>query len=235
MVSSKLTLLAFLPALATAAQLGINNWCGQTVYVAQSHCGSCDYGEEGKGKCLRDGGKPIAIAGGNGKGSERRIEYNRGGCGTSIKISKGDSSFRSGILQFEYNWPADGMYWDLSDLDGKGNGLVGTPFRNDNVKVSPTGAGEGQGTCLKIRCPAGKVCLDSYQHPADPNTRYCPANTGDMWLDLCQPNGGFNNKRETIAPAAVGGGVDRHHALNVPQEFRANEKVAEKREVAFTA
>lgn len=84
---------------------------------------------------------------------------------------------------------------DLSDLDGRGPGLVGTPFRNDNVKISPTGPGSGQGTCVKIRCAAGKVCLDSYQHPDDPNTKFCPLNTGDMWIDLCQPTSQFNSKR----------------------------------------
>ncbi len=64
-----------------------------------------------------------------------------------------------------------GLYWDLSDLDGSGPGLVGTPFYNYNVKVSPTGDGQGAGTCLQIKCPSGKVCLDAYQSPDEAKTR----------------------------------------------------------------
>ena len=36
------------------------------------------------------------------------------------------------------------MQWDLSDLEGTGSGLVGTPFAFDNVKNSPTGDGRAQ-------------------------------------------------------------------------------------------
>jgi hypothetical protein len=133
------------------------------------------------------------IPAGNGQSSMSNLGWIADGAGTSVKIAK-DSSF-SGVLQFEYAAGSGGVYWDLSDLDGAGAGLVGTPFAQDNVKVSPTGNGEGTGTCLKIRCSAGQVCLDSYQHPDDVNTRYCPGDTGDMFLDLCQPTDGFNNKR----------------------------------------
>lgn len=113
-----------------------------------------------------------------------------GGQGTSVKIAR-DASFRNGMLQFEYTIPNDGIYWDLSDLDGHTAGMTGSPFFHDNVKVSPTGAGRGQGTCLQIRCPAGKVCHDAYQRPNDVKTRFCPKNTGDMWIDLCQPTPQF--------------------------------------------
>jgi hypothetical protein len=126
------------------------------------------------------------------------LDWIANGDGTSVKISK-TSDFGSGILQFEYTMSSDGLYWDLSDLDGAGSGLVGTPFANDNVKVSPTGDGEGSGTCVKIRCAAGTVCTDAYQNPDDNNTRFCPADTGDMWLDLCEATDLFNNKiRRTI-------------------------------------
>jgi hypothetical protein len=92
-----------------------------------------------------------------------------------------------------------GLYWDLSNLDGAGAGLVGTPFAADNVKVSPTGNGAGAGTCLQIRCKANTVCLDAYQTPDDPKTRWCPANVGNFWIDLCQPLAGFNSKRGLLA------------------------------------
>jgi hypothetical protein len=80
-----------------------------------------------------------------------------------------------GALQFEYTISPDGIYWDLSDLDGRGPGLVGTPFSHDNVKVSPTGAGAGEGTCVKIRCPANTLCVDSYQSSDEAKTRVGPS------------------------------------------------------------
>jgi hypothetical protein len=43
------------------------------------------------------------------------------------------------------------------------------------------------------------VCLDAYQTPDDPKTRWCPANVGNFWIDLCQPLAGFNSKRGLLA------------------------------------
>ncbi|RAL58775.1 hypothetical protein DID88_009189 [Monilinia fructigena] len=71
---------------------------------------------------------------------------------------------------------------------------MGTPFMNDNVKVSPTGTGSGSGTCVKLKCPAGALCKDAYNTPDQEATRSCPLSTGTMWLDLCEPAGGFNRK-----------------------------------------
>ncbi|KAH7014575.1 uncharacterized protein B0I36DRAFT_369516 [Microdochium trichocladiopsis] len=188
MSSTKLALGALLAAMATGASAGslkIHSYCSSKVTVVLSHNGGCDYGTDSR--CIRDGSKPWTIS----SGATTAFNWITSGNGVSVKISKEGVN---GILQYEYAMATGqygGLYWDLSDLDGKGNGLVGTPFFNDNVKVSPTGNGEGQGTCVKIRCQAGKVCLDSYQHPDDPNTKWCPADTGDMWLDLCQPESSF--------------------------------------------
>ncbi|KAG9256200.1 uncharacterized protein F5Z01DRAFT_634529 [Emericellopsis atlantica] len=165
------------------SNLMINNWCGAGVSMVKSKYGNCDHGPDGR--CIRDGGVPWYIPPGSGQSI---LSHAWDGETVSLKLSKDGSP--PGVLQFEYSqtfgeW--GGIWWDLSDLDGSGNGLVGTPFRNDNVGVTPTGSGSGQGTCVKIRCGAGSVCLDSYQHPDDPNTKYCPLDTGDMWLDLCMP------------------------------------------------
>ncbi len=62
-------------------------------------------------------------------------------------------------------------YWDLSDLDGRGADLVGTPFANDNVKISPVGNGTGTGNCVPITCPAGQICVDAYLLPEETKTR----------------------------------------------------------------
>jgi hypothetical protein len=63
------------------------------------------------------------------------------------------------------------MFWDLSDLDGNGAALVGTPFAKDNVMITPVGEGTGVGTCVTLGCPAGQICLDAYQQPDDSDTR----------------------------------------------------------------
>ena len=72
---------------------------------------------------------------------------------------------RSKVLQLEYNLAWNGLWYDFSNLDGKGPNLVGTPFENDNVKVSPSGNGAGAGQCQDIRCKAGTVCWEAYQCP----------------------------------------------------------------------
>jgi len=193
MLTTTLTAVLGLLATTATATLNIHNYCNVPVQIYRSSGGSCNMGPNDKCQGT-SGAAPWTVS----SGSILRLDWIRDS-GTSIKISKNDADFRSGILQFEYTYASNsGIYWDLSDLDGKGAGLVGTPFRNDNVKISPTGNGSGQGTCVKVRCPAGNVCLDSYQHPDDPNTRWCPLNTGDLWVDLCQPNGEFNNKRQVV-------------------------------------
>lgn len=168
------------------ANLQINNWCSVGVSMVKSKGGSCDYGPDGT--CISQGGSPWYIPAGNG-GSILNHAWD--GSAVSLKFSKDGVS--SGVLQFEYTQDS-GIWWDLSDLDGSGAGLVGTPFANDNVGVTPTGNGAETGTCVKIRCAAGSVCLDSYQHPDDPNTKFCPLDTGDMWLDFCMPQDRFNQR-----------------------------------------
>ncbi|CAM1501405.1 Fc.00g105670.m01.CDS01 [Cosmosporella sp. VM-42] len=166
-----------------SARIQVHNWCGVPVNIMLSHNGSCDYGTNSK-VC---GSSPFVVNTNSVLGFDWIVD----GAGTSMKISKPGVA---GVLQFEYA-VSDGIYWDLSDLDGDGPGLVGTPFGYDNVKVTPTGNGFGSGTCLKIHCRAGQTCLDSYQHPDDKNTRWCPKDTGDMWIDLCQPDPDFSTKR----------------------------------------
>jgi hypothetical protein len=63
------------------------------------------------------------------------------------------------------------MFWDLSDLDGNGANMVGTPFTADNVKATPVGPGSGVGTCLTLSCAANDVCLAAYQQPDDVDTK----------------------------------------------------------------
>jgi Bys1 family protein len=97
------------------------------------------------------------------------IPWIKNGQGTSVKIAK-DSSFGK-ILQVEYTFTGPTLFWDLSNLDGSGASITGTPFAGDNVKISPSGAGVGSGTCKAIKCTADKTCADAYQHPDDTATK----------------------------------------------------------------
>ena len=63
------------------------------------------------------------------------------------------------------------LFWDLSNLDGAGSSVTGTPFASDNVKISPSGTGVGTGTCNVIKCTANQICADAYQHPDDTATK----------------------------------------------------------------
>lgn len=172
--------------------------CSQDVFIYISNNGGCDAGTNGA--CSTDANaSPWHIKAGNGAGSTLAFPWNTNGFGTSIKIAKtSDWKTTPSILQFEYTWTTgqfSGLYWDLSDLDGAGSGLVGTPFMQDNVKISPTGTGSGSGTCVKVVCPAGIVCKDAYNTPDQEATHTCPLNTAEMYLDLCEPTGPFNSKR----------------------------------------
>ncbi|KAK0390633.1 hypothetical protein NLU13_0137 [Sarocladium strictum] len=169
---SLLALLAIIsPFQIVLGDLVVNNHCRKDVTVVLSQNGGCDKGPDG---CTRDGSEPWKL-GGNKKKSVWRHAWQ--GDAVSVKIGK---KGKDGILQYEYSHNGAGLWWNLSDLDGKGPGLVGTPFRSDRVGITPSGEGSGQGNCVKIRCKPD-------ENPDDPKTRYCPKNTGDMTLDLCMP------------------------------------------------
>lgn len=177
-------------ATVSAGSLKINNWCSTDVYIKQSSSGSCDYGATGS--CAD---KPWVIKASNGKGNVMSLPWNRTTpAGTSVKIAK--TASLSQIIQMEYDF-SDQLYFDLSNLDGAGSGRTGTPFANDNVKVSPTGTGANIGNCIQIKCPAGQVCKKAYQAPDDHDTFVCPLNAGDIWVDLCEPTAPFNSRKRS--------------------------------------
>lgn len=101
----------------------------------------------------------------------------------SVKIARPGGA---GVLQLEYSL-ADHLYWDLSDLDGGGAGVVASPFRDAHVRITPTGNGanQGQNKCFTLDCPAGVTCQEAYQDPNQEATRACPADADALILDLC--------------------------------------------------
>ncbi|RDL36564.1 uncharacterized protein BP5553_05916 [Venustampulla echinocandica] len=163
-----------LVSLAFAA-IDIQNYCGNKVYIRESHNGGCDANPD-TGDC---DGDPLTIA----PGGQASINTIADGTGISIKISL-DFDFISGILQFEYA-VSDNFYFDLSDLDGISGGVVGAPFRSSNVRAVPTGPGAGSGTCKPILCPADVTCHAAYQLFDQEATKGCPDTTVFMDLDLC--------------------------------------------------
>ncbi|KAH8172877.1 hypothetical protein LIA77_07132 [Sarocladium implicatum] len=180
------TLMAGLLAQVAVADLVVKNWCKQQVTIKVSKEGGCDTGPDG---CTRDGNEPWRLKHGK-KPSIWRHKWN--GSAVSVKIGK---KGKKGILQYEYSNDAGGHWWNISDLDGKGGGLVGSPFRGNHVGVTVSGKGAGVGNCTNIRCPPHKVCHDSYQDPYEEKTRWCPRDTGDMTLDLCMPKKYFGDGR----------------------------------------
>jgi len=179
---------------ALAANWNFNNWCGIDIYIVQSHNGGCDAAPDGT--CISNGGQPLHIPASNGSPVSVQLASIADGAGTSVKIAKDPSMDMT--LQYEYtiaNGDAPGIYYDLSNLDGAGHGLVGTPFEHDNIKLSPTGSAVNTGACVPIRCQADQVCVESYQHPDDSNTKTCPLDIGDFNIDLCPPNTQFWQKR----------------------------------------
>jgi hypothetical protein len=163
-------------------KLVIKNHCNKDVFIRTSQGDQC---EMGKGGCINDGFKPWKVPKGKHTWSQEWL-----GMSVSVKISKDGEE---GILQYEYSHEPAGLWWNLSDLDGEGPGLVGTPFRADDVGITPSGNGYMVGDCVDIRCKANEVCLDSYQHPDDPKTRWCPTDTGVMHVDLCIPKKDFED------------------------------------------
>jgi hypothetical protein len=169
---------------------------------------------------LQPGAAPYTIKAGNGATSVSDFQYNvNPSGGSSIKIAK-DQSFGK-ILQFEYTVATDAFYWDLSDLDGAAASVTGSPFADQNVKVSPTGNGSGQNSCTQLKCPANQVCAGAYQKWDDNDTRSCPLETGIMWLDLCEPAAKFAQKREELLSADYEPEPGHRHRRSHARAFQA--------------
>ncbi|TVY27235.1 Secreted thaumatin-like protein cetA [Lachnellula hyalina] len=170
-------LVAIFAAPTLGNKINIMNWCSQDVTAWQSHNGDCDHGENGI--CSgRPGSAPFVIPANQ---HSIGIDLISDGAGSSIKMTfaNGDSHTP---LQYEYTIAGGNIYWDLSAID------------SENVKVTPTGNGVGQGSCTAIKCPANQFCGDAYNKPEDTKTKACPVDTGDMWVDLCMPTQSFKRQ-----------------------------------------
>jgi len=74
-------------------------------------------------------------------------------------------------LQYEYSVSNGTLFWDLSDIDGAGAASNGNPFYKQNVNITPTGKGIGEGTSKAFKCAANEVCEGAYNAPNDVKTR----------------------------------------------------------------
>ena len=145
--------------------------CPFDVYIYQSTDGGCDYGESSFDACSSNPSEcfgdsdlcftdPWVVA----DGGDISIPWIEDGLGTSMKIAT-NPDFDS-VVQFEYTW-SDGIYWDLSLLNGGVDGSVGTPFAGYSIVVGP-GENEG-GTCEAITC-LPDLCEGAYINPDDDDT-----------------------------------------------------------------
>lgn len=83
----------------------------------------------------------------------------------NIKMSK-VKDIEHGIFQFEYTLSNTTLFWDISDIDGTGDGVVGNIFADQNVQVTPTGD-LGSGNCHQVTCTKGTPCKGAYQQSDD--------------------------------------------------------------------
>lgn len=134
-----------------------------------------------------DGLPSVHLTAGQTESLPLQIDPHGLGAGTVLKISK---EGEPGILQYEYALTGS-YYWDLSAIDGN-------PFVEDRVHVVPTGNGAGDPTnrCVALTCEPG-ACADTYSFPEQDATRSCPADTGDVILDLCSVD-----PVQAVAPAS---------------------------------
>lgn len=157
---------------ALAGSLKINNWMNQPIYMWI-----------GNNAASRTVINPGTIFTHNFIG---------GGVSTSLKMSNIDNvnQFQNNVFQFEYTLQATTLWYDMSNINGR-------PYAAQNVKVSPTGTGAGASACNQLRCAANQPCsaFNAYTVPSDNlATHSCPANTGDMWIDIGEPVAQFNTR-----------------------------------------
>ena len=88
---------------------------------------------------------------------------------TSVKFSRDNDWQNPKVTQFEYT-QNDKFWFDISDIDGKGKGITGSPFFDENVMAWTDGDRTGSNTCIPIKCEKNKICQDAYQFPDDKKT-----------------------------------------------------------------
>ncbi|TVY32931.1 Secreted thaumatin-like protein [Lachnellula occidentalis] len=181
--ASTIAALVAFAAPTLGSKINIMNWCSQDVTAWSSHNGDCNSGPNGI--CSgHPGGSPFVIPANH---HSIGIDLVSDGAGSSIKMQFGNGDSNN-PLQYEYTIAGGNMFWDLSAINSAG---PNDPFYKENVKVTPTGKGVGSGSCSAVKCPANQVCGDAYNQPDEVKTRACPADTGDMWVDLCMPTQSF--------------------------------------------
>lgn len=105
-------------------------------------------------------------------------QTNDNGGGISVKMSTSPSDIDN-VLQFEYTWQGENIWWDLSSI----NLLPTSPFVKHGFTVTPDSE-----ECPGIQCAPGVAdCSASYQHPNDIDTHHCASSTA-FTLHLGQPD-----------------------------------------------
>lgn len=100
--------------------------------------------------------------------------------GISLKIGRSQDP-QNNVVQFEFEWdaPANKVWYDLSSLDGY-------PFSNDGVEAYTSHSpGPNFPMCQTLDCPVGWTsCLNTFTNPNDQKSMSCPGDT-NIVLGLC--------------------------------------------------
>ncbi|KAK0701392.1 hypothetical protein B0T21DRAFT_397599 [Apiosordaria backusii] len=200
-----LTLGLFPQSTSAADILQVHNHCNFPLYWWHSAIAedpnACDRGVNGQ--CIGKGGEPFEAQ----PGQTYAYPWWKNDKGVSAKIRRGDKvpnkyQLQAPVFQFEYchctqGEPWDqGLWWDLSDIDGGGPGLYDSPFNDQNVYVQVTGAGSADpqyNTCRNLKCKKNERCENVYQEWDDPDARRCPLNTGEIHLHMCMSDAEFGS------------------------------------------
>lgn len=176
------------------AKVTINNHCDKGIAIRVAHGGDkCEAGETG---CLNQQGyKPWRLE----AGGSFDWDWNQNSWTDAVNIKMQlDGDSESQVFQYEYSINNQGLFWDLSDLDGAGGGLLGSEIARHDLKMSVSGATGSGPTCKSFKCLGERVCPHLYNNPNDVNTSTCPQDTGDQILDLCVSKEMFGQAEEPI-------------------------------------
>ncbi|KAK0103019.1 hypothetical protein ONS95_000797 [Cadophora gregata] len=181
--------------------INIKNLCPYSVYIWDRITDGCQ--DQGVNTiCKSDGGEPYVVAKPvpvSGMPTKMVINAyteflsasaNWENLPRAIKISRdGDmSADPKAHLELSYGLSyADKFRWALTS--------IGPAFRDENIKVTPSGAGAGQGDCKTVACPKNDPkCNDGDRY--SPRLHMCePQPT--INVDLCQDEVDFKANRVT--------------------------------------
>ncbi|KAH7330369.1 hypothetical protein BKA65DRAFT_480519 [Rhexocercosporidium sp. MPI-PUGE-AT-0058] len=187
---------------ASATILRINNWCNHDIWIWKwDPLQRCDVGN--RNACSSNPNElPIGIQPGASSSGGSSMDFeikptsadewkNWIEATIRIKIYK-EKPKNKNYMEFRYalqhSEKGDGiLQWSLSDEKGA--------FMKEFVKVTPYPERFLGGDCLVIRCRKNQEWCNHDQRRAAERFRACNHQPDIMWLDICEPEHLWNNRR----------------------------------------